>query len=489
MPAKPGSIDLAREMAHYVDDPLSFVVEVLKAYPDPVQTEILKAISAEVRARRFDGQNPVMPVLVAMSSGHGTGKSILGGWLTWWILSTRPGSKGTVTAGTFTQLESRTWAAIIATGKQCPTAIWFNIQAQGIYSKTDPEGWYVIAQTARDENAQAFAGQHAANSTSWYLFDEASAVPEKVWEVAKGGLTDGEPMVFAWGQMERNTGQFYEVCFGAQSHRWNVRAVDSRSSRFTNKELLAREIEDYGEDSDFVRVRILGLPPRASELQFIDRGRIEEASKRQVETLEDEPLIVGFDVSGGGAAWNVWRFRRGLDARSIPPIRLTGEQGRDRSVLVGVCAEILRQRFRGREVDMMFVDSAFGAAVCERLIMLGYQDRVMEVNFGAPSRDKHYANQRAIMWATMKDWLPRGAIDNDQKLKHGLGAPGYHLRPQNNALVIESKQDMQERGEASPDDADALALTFAYPVHPRQQEVLHTQYQTDSRNGEYRWMH
>jgi len=91
---------------------------------------------------------------------------------------------------------------------------------------------------------------------------------------------------------------------------------------------------DYGEDSDWFRVRVLGLPPTADELQYIDFARIQQAHKRPVEVLRDEPLVAGFDVSGGGAAWNVIRFRRGLDARTYSPVRITGEQGRDRAVLI-----------------------------------------------------------------------------------------------------------------------------------------------------------
>jgi hypothetical protein len=38
--------------------------------------------------------------------------------------------------------------------------------------------------------------------------------------------------------------------------------------------------------------------------------------------------------------------------------------------------------------------------------------------------------------------------------------------------VLESKADMQKRGQASPDDGDALALTltFARPVEPAEVE-------------------
>src|SRR5205823_1240095 len=139
--------------------------------------------------------------------------------------------------------------------------------------------------------------------------------------VAQGGLTDGEPMHFAWGQPERNTGRFYEINFGKRQHRWNHRRVDSRSSRFVNKPLIDQWLADYGEESDYFRVRILGLPPTADELQFIDRERILGAQLREVQSLPDDPLIVGVDVSGGGGAWNVIAFRRGLDWRTIPRVR------------------------------------------------------------------------------------------------------------------------------------------------------------------------
>jgi hypothetical protein len=69
----------------------------------------------------------------------------------------------------------------------------------------------------------------------------------------------------------------------------------------------------------------------------------------------------------------------------------------------------------------------------------------------------------------MKDWLPRGAIDrNDERLEVDLTGPGWHLN-KSDQIVLESKQDMQKRGVSSPDDGDALALTFAQQVAPVQE--------------------
>jgi hypothetical protein len=376
-----------------------------------------------------------------------------------------------VTAGTATQLEERTWSALQKWTRLCITADWWELQSTGIYIKKElcrahesPHNWKVVAQTCREENAQSFAGQHAATSTSWYLFDEASAIPDSIYKVAYGGLTDGEPMMFVWGQPERNTGEFHKICFGSLAARWNHRGVDSRTSLFTNKELIAEWERDYGEDSDWFRVRVLGLPPMADELQFIDFARIQTARKRAVEVLRDEPLIAGFDVSGGGAAWNVIRFRRGLDARTYPPIRITGEQGRDRAILIAKAAEILRCGVNGQPVAAMFIDSAFGAAIVERLMTMGFRN-VHEINFGGNAPDVHCANYRAFMWRQMKDWLVNGAVADDERFAQQLGSPGYHIN-RSNKLVIEAKQEMQKRGLASPDDADALALTFARAVAP-----------------------
>jgi hypothetical protein len=470
------AIELAEEIAQFYADPLGFVLFAypwgeagpLRDYagPDKWQTEILNEIGAAVRERGFNGFDTVTALRIAIASGHGIGKSTLVAWIVDWIMSTRPYAQGTVTANTFTQLTTKTWAQIQKWTALCITAHWFRLTGEKMYHVEYPASWFCSAQTSKEENSEAFAGQHAANSTSFYIFDEASAIADKIFEVAEGGLTDGEPMVFAFGNPTRNSGKFHRACFGSDRPRWIHRSIDSRRSSRTNKQQIQEWLEDYGEDSDFFRVRVRGVPPRASDLQFIGTDRVEAAKRNPALALSDDPLVCGVDVSGGGSAWNVIRFRRGFDARSVAPHRWPGDFGR--ANMIAKLAEILRENDPAKKVTMMFIDSAFGSPIVERLHTLGF-DNVVEVNFGGKPPDHHFLNMRAFMWNEMKDWLPRGAIDrNDERLEVDLTGPGWHLN-KSDQIVLESKQDMQKRGVASPDDGDALALTFAQQVAPVQE--------------------
>lgn len=468
-------LELAALVGEYYDDPLGFVLDCypwgkpgsLREYsgPDVWQEEILREIGRQVRERGFDGNTAVAALRLAIASGHGIGKGTLISWIVCWILSTRPESRGTVTANTFPQLASKTWPAIQRWIGLCITSDWWKVSATAIKHKDLGDQWSVTAQICREENSEAFAGQHAANSTSFYLFDEASAIPESIWEVAEGGLTDGEPMIVAVGNPTRNQGKFHRICFGSERERWTTRSIDSRDCRFTNKQQIAEWIQDYGEDSDFVRVRVKGLPPAASDVQYIDLARVHAAQGRPVTVLPDEPLVAGLDVARGGADNCVIRFRRGPDGASIPPIRIPGEQARDSMRVVSVAADVLARDFQGRKVKMLFVDeTGVGGPLVDRLQQLGHRN-VVGVNFGGTPPDRHYGNMRSWMWSRMREWLERGSIDKSTVLEMDLSGPGYRHDKQDR-LLLEPKEEMKKRGLASTDEGDALCLTFAQRVAP-----------------------
>lgn len=471
-------IELAEFVGRYYADPLGWarvafpwghgILAKLDG-PCPCQVRILTALGDAVRARKFNGRDAVKPIRIAVSSGHGIGKSVLFGIIDNWIKSTRPHSQGTVTANTFTQLETKTWGAIQSMAKLSLTAHWFEIGASRIYRKESKETWFSAPQSSSDENSEAFAGQHAASSTSYYLNDECSAIPDVIFEVQEGGLTDGESMQFLFGNPTRSIGKFHRVMNGAERDRYITITIDSRECPLTNKEQIEEWIQDYGEDSDFFRVRVRGLPPRASSAQFIDSDLVMAAQKRPVQFMLDDPLIVGVDMAWGGDDRNTVRFRKGMDARSIAPIYVPGEQTRDPNVMVMVLAQVMTKTYGTDKVAMMFMDAAgIAGPVASRLRDMGHKN-ILEVNFGAHAPDQKHAFMRSFMWGKMKDWLQSGAIDRSHELADDLMAPGYKIDRQTR-IQLEPKDKIKLRLGRSTDDGDALALTFAAPVgnRPRQ---------------------
>src|SRR3990167_4071403 len=375
-------LELADFCAECYADPLKFVKI---AYPWPIhgesgpdlwQAEVLTEIGRAVADRGFDGVHPVAPISKGIASGHGIGKGALFAWIVDWIMSTRRNAQGTVTANTQDQLEKKTWAAIRYWTSLCLTSHWFEINSAIMFRKGFRASWFCSPQSCKEENSEAFAGQHAKTSTSFYIFDEASAIPASIWQVAEGGLTDGEPMWLVGGNPTRSSGAFHQAIFGTGRDRWSPVVIDARTCKLPNQALIAEWIAQEGEDSDFVRVRVRGLPPRASDLQFIDQERVWQAQRRALPALVgDTPLVAGVDVSGGGEAWNVVRFRRGLDARSYAPIRVPGETTRsDRKSFLAPRAEERRGGEEGVPLAMLFVDSAYGAPYVERLTAMGYRN-------------------------------------------------------------------------------------------------------------------
>lgn len=464
---------LHEEVARYYADPLGFVLAMFPwgepgplqqhEAPDAWQVEFLQGVGDEVASRGFDGLTAVNPIRRSVSSGHGIGKSVIVALLVNWIMSTRPNAQGVVTANTSTQLETKTWAAIQRWTKLSRTAHWFEVNTARMYRVGFRESWFCSPQTCKEENSEAFAGQHAADATSFYIFDEASAVPDPIYEVAEGGLTDGEPMMFLFGNPTRSTGRFYQATFGSLRHRWTPTIVDSRTARFTNKALIAEWAQDHGEASDFFRVRVLGLPPAASDLQFISTSLVTGAQERPIVSFGDDPLVCGLDVARGGSDDCVFRFRCGTDARSRAAIRIPGEQSRDSMRLVTLAADLLGRTHGGKPITTMFVDATgIGGPIADRLRQMGHKN-VVEVQFGGESPDPKMANMRAYMWSKLRDWLAKGCIDAAPRLETDLTGPGYKHDKQDR-VVLEAKEDMKKRGLDSPDDGDALALTFAMPV-------------------------
>ena len=438
--------------------------------PDVWQAEELAAIAESLTA------HPHRPVLRATASGHGVGKSTQVAWLILWALCTGENTRGVVTANTAGQLRTKTWVELAKWHQLLlpPLRDLFSVQASSIHAadKRLERTWRVDAVPWSERNTEAFAGLHNAGKRVLILFDEASAIPDAVWEVAEGATTDKDTEIVwcAYGNPTRNTGRFREAVGGRFRHLWASRAIDAREVKRTNKARLAQWVEAYGEDSDFARVRVRGLFPKASSTQFIASDLVEAARTRgEPPYLLTEPLVFGVDVARFGDDASVLAIRRGRDARAIP------WQGWRKMDTMAIAAFVFDAAERHRP-DAVFVDvsGGLGAGVADRLRQMNLQG-VIDVNFGGEGGRVALSNgvtlrawnKSAAMWMKMRDWLGLGVIPDDARLLADLTGREYGFRGADNAIQLESKDDMKKRGLASPDYADALALTFAWPVAPR----------------------
>jgi hypothetical protein len=352
----------------------------------------------------------------------------------------------------------------------------FHLTATALFSK-DPEHertWRIDMVPWSERNTEAFAGLHNKGKRVILIMDEASAIPDLIHEVAEGALTDSHTQIIwaMFGNPTKATGRFREAFAGGKfAHRWKQFQVDSRTVSITNKGQFEKWIKDYGEDSDFVRVRVRGIFPRVGSMQFIGEELVSEAIRRDADVHFHDPLIIGVDVARFGEDESVIYFRKGRDGRTIPPIRMRGLRGAvDTMTVAGKVAEVSLQY----RADAIFVDGGgVGGGVVDRLRQL--QVPVWDIQFGGKSdavdfpgqqdQGVRYANKRAEIWGKMREWLSIGMIADEPQLLEELTGPQYGFN-KNNDLQLESKDDMRRRGLASPDIADALALTFAYPVVP-----------------------
>jgi len=313
-------------------------------------------------------------------------------------------------------------------------------------------------------NSEAFAGLHNQGKRIIVIFDEASAIDDVIWEVTEGALTDKDTEIlwFAFGNPTRNTGRFRE-CFRKHRDLWRNVKIDSREASATNKEQLQEWIDTYGENSDFVKVRVKGEFPDVSDRQLIGIDLVRAAMERTVTEREIAyaPKILGVDIARGGNDQSTIWLRRGLFAR-----RLFRRHERDSSRLGDVIASFIDQE----KPAAVFLDMGnIGAAVLDRLRNLGYGSVVHGIFFqNTAIRADVYANRRAEMWDSVKKWLEDGGTlpakaPETQNIEDDLTGPEYFYNPKGR-LQIESKEDMKARGLPSPDDADALSLTFAAPV-------------------------
>lgn len=424
--------------------------------PREWQSDILRII----RDHLSDPAKRYQPLQISVASGHGIGKSACMGMISNWGMSCWADAKIVATANTEGQLRTKTAPEIGKWFRMSLTAHWFDVQTMSIRSRdpTRTESWRQDFIPWSEHNTEAFAGLHNEGKIILVLFDEASKIHDKVWEVAEGALTD-ENTVIIWivfGNPTRNSGRFRE-CFRRFRHRWVPRQIDSRTVPGTNKQYLQRLVDDHGEDSDVVKVRVRGQFPSQSAMQFISA---DDADKARAVHLRKEqyafaPKIIGVDPAWTGDDSLEIMLRQGLYSKSLATLARNDND-------VEVAALIARLEDE-HGADAVFVDAGYGTGIVSAGQVMGRSWRL--VWFSGKSIDPGYLNKRAEMWGQLKRWIKAGgAIDPaDEGLYQDIIGPETVPRL-DGKIQLESKEDMKERGLPSPNKGDGLALTFAEPV-------------------------
>lgn len=458
-------------VAQFIYDPLGFVLAMWpwmaeateldgEEGPDSWQVIVLDEIGKQLKAG-------VQTVRIAVASGHGSGKSALMAWLAIWFQTCFPRNKSRITAGTMGQLSSATWREVAKWHEICRHRWQFDWTKTRLTCVWKPQTWYAEAMPWSEHNAQAFAGLH--EEIVMVQFDEASTIADSIWDVVEGAFTT-RGIFLVFGNPSEASGKFAD-CFTRNRHRWTTLHVDARDARKANKALFQQWIDDYGINSDFVRVRVRGLFPLGQSVSFIAPGDIQTSMDRNKDfdfrTIPRSiPTLMGIDVARQGSDQSVFLFRKGRWVSS----NIYRYNEPDLMRLASFAAE----KIRTHEPDLVFVDEVgMGAGLLDRLRQLGFA--AIGVHAGAkPDEEKLYRNKKAELWARMKVWMKEGGImPSDNGLRTALETPGYSFTDANEKLLIESKESIKARGGASPDEADALALTFAMAVPVKMYDQEH----------------
>ena len=427
----------------YHGSPVRFVTEILGVTPLPYQAEFLEAIASGERK-------------ISIRSGHGTGKSTAASWAMLWFLLMRFPNKVVVTAPTSGQLFDALFAELKRWVNELPPALKesLTVKSDRIEFNAAPSEAFISARTSRAETPEALAGVHSDNVM--LVVDEASGVPEQVFEAAAGSMSGHSAVTIMLSNPTRSSGTFFESQTRLSGSWWTRRwsCIDSPlvSDEFVDEMRLR-----YGEESNAFRIRVLGEFPQADDDTIIPFHLVEAATQRDIELDEEAGIVWGLDVARFGTDKTALAKRQGQVITEV-----ARWQGLDLMQTVGrVKAEYdgLPSNLRPREILVDVI--GMGGGVVDRLRELGLPVRGINVA-EAPSMGSSYTNLRAELWFKMRGWLEqRGAkLPRDEQLIAELTSIRYSF-VSSGKMKAESKDEMRKRGLASPDLADAVCLTLA----------------------------
>jgi phage terminase large subunit len=434
------------------EGPVLFVREVFGVALDPWQEEVLRAFGRGERG-------------VAVQSCHGPGKTATAAWLVWLHLLTRLPQKAVATAPTSAQLEGALLPEIKMWGGRLPPVLQelFEIKAHGIYLKAAPSESFFEARTSRAEKPEALQGIHSEHVL--LIADEASGVPEAVFEAAIGSMSGEHATTLLIGNPVRSSGFFYDT-FHKMKDRWFTVKVGYMDSARVSAAFVEDVRRRYGEDSNAFRVRCLGEFPKSDDDTVIPFEWVEAARERDIVESATVRRVWGLDVARFGADKTalVERTNRSAKVLSVwANADLMETSGRIKSLWADTPAHM-------RPVVILVDVIGLGSGVVDRLRELGLPVRGVNVGETAALNEK-FVRARSELWWTAREWLERKDVrleqaatddpeDPQEILASELVVPRYQYTSAGK-IQVESKDSLKARGHKSPDVADAFVLTFA----------------------------
>lgn len=444
----------ARKFREWKQDPIKFAIEVLSFKPDRWQERVLTDYANNER--------------VAMVACKGPGKSAIMSAIGWHFLTVNIQPKVIATSITGDNLKDGLWTEFALWLSKAPILQeLFTWNSERIVLKEMPETWWASARTwpkdaDKTSQANAIAGLHADNIL--FLLDEVAEYPEGVVAAAEAALSSGKNCkLVCSGNPTSVNGPLYRIAT-RQANLYKVHHItgdpdDPARAPRVNIEWAKQQREQWGVDSNYYRVNVLGQFPLSGSDHLIDIDSVQKSMKVFLteREIEHEAKVLGVDCARFGDDRSVLFPRQGRAAfrptiyRELSLMDLTGR--------------VMDYAARWNP-DVIFVDqTGMGGGVVDRLRELGAP--VVGVEFGGKAMRRGAKNKRVEMWWAMRDWLASGGVlPNVPELLGELTGPSYKF-DSTGAMLLETKSDMKARGLPSPDLADALALTFAAPVMPR----------------------
>lgn len=422
------------------EGPALFAQQALGASPTEQQWQASREL---VKTRR-----------VSIRSGHGTGKSAFMAWSILWALVCYHPVKVPVTAPTGHQLSDVLWAELAMWWRKMPPDLMaeFEWAAERFYRKDVPQEAFAAARTSRPEKPEALQGFHAENVV--FVIDEASGIPDEVFQVAEGALsTDGAFVVMA-ANPTRMDGYFYDS-HHKQRGRWAALHWNAEDSPLVSRDYIEDMAAKYGRESAIYRIRVRGEFAGNPD-GVIPLDLIEGAISREVNAYGPERW--GLDVARFGEDRTALAKRHG-NAMLVPVKSWRGKDLMQTAGLVKIEYDNAQRKPEAICVDVI----GLGAGVADRMRELGLP--VVAVNVAeSPSASERYNRLRDELWFKAREWFAGRDVKivKDDELTAELTMPNYKVLS-TGKIQVESKDEIKKRagGNRSPDLADAFCLTFA----------------------------